>query len=236
MVRNNTDNPLLGETQGIQDNVLQPGIYFLNPQEKQVDVISIGFNETTQVVQTREASAPPGRPPGQDDPARTPSISKGPGSSSSRRTDSRSTSTTRRSGASCPDQAPDIVRQFGTLKDVEQKVIQPQIGSICRLHGTKRGAVDLLVGDTREEFQTDTSEELERVLSTKNLTPVVRPDPAHLRAESGSRADPEGEDRRRTDPDPRARATHRQGAGGPVGGQGQGRPGARPGPRPRPKR
>ena len=38
-----------------------------------------------------------------------------------------------------PDQAPDVVRQFGTLKDVEQKVILPQIGSICRLHGSKRG-------------------------------------------------------------------------------------------------
>ncbi len=69
-----------------------------------------------------------------------------------------------------PDQAPDVVRQFGTLKDVEQKVILPQIGSICRLHGSKRGAVDLLVGDTREEFQTDTAAELERVLESKNLT------------------------------------------------------------------
>ncbi len=36
------------------------------------------------------------------------------------------------------------------LKDVEQKVILPQIGSICRLYGSKQGAVDLLVGDTRE--------------------------------------------------------------------------------------
>ena len=49
-------------------------------------------------------------------------------------------------------------------------MILPQIGSICRLHGSKRGAVDLLVGDTREEFQTETSEELERVLAAKNLT------------------------------------------------------------------
>ena len=32
-----------------------------------------------------------------------------------------------------PVQAPDVVRQFGTLKDVEQKVILPQIESICRL-------------------------------------------------------------------------------------------------------
>ena len=69
-----------------------------------------------------------------------------------------------------PEQAPEVVRQFGTLKDVEQKVILPQIESICRLHGSRRGAVDLLVGDTREQFQNETSAELERVLTSKNLS------------------------------------------------------------------
>ena len=49
-------------------------------------------------------------------------------------------------------------------------MILPQIGSICRLHGSRRGAVDLLVGDTREEFQDETSDELEQVLTSKNLT------------------------------------------------------------------
>ena len=63
-----------------------------------------------------------------------------------------------------------MVRQFGTLKDVEHKVILPQIESICRLHGSRRGAVDLLVGDTREQFQNETSAELERVLTAKNLS------------------------------------------------------------------
>src|SRR5262249_9057111 len=69
-----------------------------------------------------------------------------------------------------PDQAPDVVRQFGGLQDVNEKVIKPRVGSICRIHGSMRGAVDLLVGDKREEFQTDTAEELERVLASKNLT------------------------------------------------------------------
>src|SRR5205807_1367993 len=69
-----------------------------------------------------------------------------------------------------PSQAPEVVRRFGTLKDVENKVILPQIGSICRMHGSKRGAVDLLVGDSREAFQSATSEELERVLTAKKLS------------------------------------------------------------------
>src|SRR5262249_61926749 len=55
-----------------------------------------------------------------------------------------------------PEQAPEVVRQFGTLKDVEQKVILPQIESICRLHGSRRGAVDLLGGDAPEQVQDTT--------------------------------------------------------------------------------
>jgi regulator of protease activity HflC (stomatin/prohibitin superfamily) len=69
-----------------------------------------------------------------------------------------------------PEQAPAVLRQLGTLKEVEQKVILPQIESICRMHGSRRGAVDLLVGDTREQFQNETSVELERVLTSKNLS------------------------------------------------------------------
>src|SRR4029078_5316069 len=40
----------------------------------------------------------------------------------------------------------------------------------CRLHGSKRGAVDLLVGDTREAFQNETAEELDLVLKANQLT------------------------------------------------------------------
>ena len=49
-------------------------------------------------------------------------------------------------------------------------MVLPQIESICRLHGSRRGAVDLLVGDTREQFQNETAAELENVLSSKNLS------------------------------------------------------------------
>ena len=169
VVTNKTDNPLLGETQGIQDNVLQPGIYFLNPEEKRVDVISVGYNESTQMVQTREGTGSLdnrlGKTPGKD-----PEYLPGMGIEFKSNDGFPIHLDYTAIWGILPDQAPDVVRQFGTLKDVEQKVILPQIGSICLLQGSKRGAVDLLVGDTREEFQTDTSEELERVLASKNLT------------------------------------------------------------------
>lgn len=184
VVTNKTNNPTTGETQGIQENVLQPGIYFLNPEEKQVDIISVGFNETTLSVEVdRQATAERDR--------RLAAEGQAPGTSTDKLGKVSKIDPIYAAGKGLefpsndgflihldytaiwgilPDQAPDVVKQFGTLKDVEEKVILPQIGSICRLHGSKRGAVDLLVGDSREEFQTDTSEELEKVLLGKNLT------------------------------------------------------------------
>ena len=170
VVTNKTDNPLTGETHDIQDNILQPGIYFFNPEEKRVDIVSIGFNESTQMVQTREGSTNlSGNRLGKT-LAKDPEYLPGTGIEFPSNDGFPIHLDYTAIWGILPDQAPDVVRQFGTLKDVEQKVILPQIGSICRLHGSKRGAVDLLVGDTREEFQTDTSEELEKVLASKNLT------------------------------------------------------------------
>ena len=51
VVTNKTDDPRTRAIQGIQDDVLQPGIYFLNPAEKRVDIVSIGYNETSLTVE-----------------------------------------------------------------------------------------------------------------------------------------------------------------------------------------
>ena len=51
VVTNKTDDPRTHQLQGIQKQVLQPGIYFLNPIEKRIDIISIGFSETTLMVE-----------------------------------------------------------------------------------------------------------------------------------------------------------------------------------------
>lgn len=162
-------NEATGETRGIQENVLQPGIYYINPEEKLIDIISVGFNETTLMVEATEIDEAPGTHVNKT-LARDPVYATGKGieypSSDGFTIHMDYTAI----WGILPDQAPDVVRQFGALADVEQKVILPQIGSICRLHGSKRGAVDLLVGDMREEFQTDTAEELERILASKNLT------------------------------------------------------------------
>lgn len=172
VVTNKADNPITKETQGIQDRVLQPGVYFLNPFEKQVDIVSVGYNETSLTVETTDAPGRSGDRVGMDTNlgGADPIYASGKGIEFPSNDGFPIHLDYTAIWGILPDQAPDVVRQFGALTDVEQKVILPQIGSICRLYGSKRGAVDLLVGDKREEFQTDTAEELERVLSSKNLT------------------------------------------------------------------
>ena len=83
VVTNKASDPAPGEERGIQKQVLQPGIYFLNPEEKRIDIVSIGYSETSLTVEARRAamrqggaSSPtascrrgsrPGRPPGHVD-------------------------------------------------------------------------------------------------------------------------------------------------------------------------
>jgi hypothetical protein len=69
-----------------------------------------------------------------------------------------------------PNQAPDIIRRFGNLDAVEQKVIIPQCESICRNNGSKLGAVELLVGDSRQKFQADVDVAFNTILKEKNVS------------------------------------------------------------------
>ena len=178
VVTNKTDNPLTGQKQGIQKAVLQPGIYFVNPEEKRIDIISVGYSETTLSVETDRRAQPesPGRiadPRGDrlgKATARDPVYLPGKGIEFPSNDGFLIHLDFTAIWGITPEQAPDVVRKFGTLKDVEEKVVLPQIGSICRLHGSKQGAVDLLVGDTRETFQDETAAELQKVLESKNLS------------------------------------------------------------------
>jgi len=197
VVTNKTDDPRTAQRQGIQKNVLQPGIYYLNPEEKRVDVISIGYNETTLRVQAEKLDAKNfsnmvprfqggrrggGTPAEPDYQAVVDRLGKEPPPNPEQPyVAGTGIEFPSNDGflihldftaiwGIVPSQAPEVVRRFGRLKDVEQKVILPQIGSICRMHGSKRGAVDLLVGDSREAFQNETTEELKSVLAAKQLS------------------------------------------------------------------
>ncbi|RMG32229.1 MAG: band 7 protein, partial [Planctomycetota bacterium] len=167
VVTNLADNAATGEKAGIQDEVLPPGLYVLNPAEKVVDIVEIGFRETTIAANLKRDAAgnvvfdDSGEPIIAEDDS-------GIGFPSNDGFPIRMDFTA--IWGVMPDQAPDVIRKFGNVDAVEQKVVIPQIESICRNEGSKLGAVELLVGESRQQFQLRTSDTFRNVLKQKGIT------------------------------------------------------------------
>lgn len=166
VVTNLTDNPITKAVPGIQEKVLQPGLYPVNPNEQHVDIVGIGFAEKSVKANLKSLDGVPildesGEPAVLDDES---------GISFPSNDGFRIHMDFTAVWGIMPDQAADVIRKFGTLDAVEAKVVVPQIESICRNQGSSLGAVDLLVGDTRRKFQEQVSDAFEKILEDKGLT------------------------------------------------------------------
>ncbi|MHC4879785.1 MAG: SPFH domain-containing protein [Planctomycetota bacterium] len=167
VVTNLASNTGTGKQAGIQQDVLTPGLYPINPREQQVDIVNIGYRELSIIAnmkQDRDGKPmyePSGEPTIEDDES-------GIGFPSNDGFDIRMDFTA--IWGIMPEQAPDVIREFGNVEAVEQKVVDPQIESICRQMGSSLKAVDLLVGETRTKFQEDTSAKFHEKLEAKGIT------------------------------------------------------------------
>jgi regulator of protease activity HflC (stomatin/prohibitin superfamily) len=72
-----------------------------------------------------------------------------------------------------PKHVPTIVNRFGNIEAVVQKIIRPQIESICRIEGSKYGAKDFIEGTSREKFQKTFTEELVREAQERNIEILI---------------------------------------------------------------
>lgn len=166
VVTNLTDNKRTSAVAGIQDQVLQPGLYPINPNEQHVDIIGVGYAEksirSNLVMKDGKTIY---------DESGEPSVAN----------DDSGISFPSNDGFKIhmdftavwgimPEQASDVIRKFGNLEAVETKVVVPQIESICRNKGSSLGAVQLLVGETRQVFQDDVSASFHKILEDKGLT------------------------------------------------------------------
>jgi hypothetical protein len=167
VVTNLSDNPLTGATKGIQENVLPPGIYPINTKEQQIDIVEIGFRESTIVVQLQKNEDGSFKLDEQGEPI-VANAQSGIGFPSSDGFQISEDFTA--IWGLMPEQAPHAVETFGNVAEVEQKVVLPQIESICRNNGSTYEAVQLLVGAEREIYQQDTLEEFQKVLAEKDIT------------------------------------------------------------------
>lgn len=152
---------------GIQTKVLQPGIYPVNPREQQVDVVEVGYREKSLEAARkfdREGNVAL-------DQSGEPAIDVNSGGIEFPSSDGFPIHIDFTAiWGIMPNQAADTVRRFGSIQAVEDKVIVPQIESICRIRGSQMGAVDLLVGDSRRKFQDDASLAFQTALKEKNIT------------------------------------------------------------------
>lgn len=156
-----------GKKKGIQDDSLPPGLYAINPREQHIDLVNIGYRELSLTVKLKTDQNDnltldeSGEPLIEDVDSGITFPSK-----DGFKIQMDFTAI----WGIMPEQAPEVIRKFGNVDAVETKVIGPQIESICRNMGSKVGAVDLLVGETRQEFQDETTTAFKSVLEEKDIS------------------------------------------------------------------
>lgn len=133
---------------GTLHDVLQPGVYFINPKLQKVTLLEIGFNEYSQVKLTESENLRISFP--------------------------SDTGYLIRVGVTViwgihPKHAAEIINEFGNIDRVLDKVIAPQLRSICRNIGSTYAARDFIQGEKREMFQRALTAELQRICRAKNL-------------------------------------------------------------------
>ncbi len=166
VVTNQTANVLADKLSGIQSDVLPPGLYPVNHREQLIDIVEIGYRETSITVDKKSDTDGSVLLDESGEPLPTGDTGIGFPSNDGFPIQLDFTAV----WGVMPEDAPSVVRTFGTIEQAEQKVIVPQSESICRNHGSKLGAVELLVGESRQQFQLDTSDAFQSVLQEKDLT------------------------------------------------------------------
>ncbi|MGE0535905.1 MAG: SPFH domain-containing protein [Pirellulales bacterium] len=136
--------------QGIVPTVLEPGLYYLNTREYEVEKTKVGIFQTTFRYD--------------EDPAQNTAI----------------TFTCRggfQISMDCtveweilPEDMPKLVAEYGARERIEQNVVDVQAHAIGRDKGIDYGVQDFLEGSKREKFQQQFTDELTRVCKVKNVT------------------------------------------------------------------
>lgn len=167
VVTNLTDNPLTKAVTGIQKNVLPPGIYPINKEEQQVDVVNIGYREKS--IETKVLMLPDGHE--KLDASGEPTVADDDSGIEFKSDDGLQIRIDFTAiWGIMPDQAADLIKGFGNEDAVEDKVVMGQIHSICQMHGRKLKAAELLDGQIRQVYQDDVSKDFSEVLDGKGLS------------------------------------------------------------------
>ena len=139
-----------GTTQrGVLKDVLQPGIYYVNPRLIKVDIVPIGYDAITTRNSPTESATQAIRFYSGDGYLVEADFTVVWGIS--------------------PADAPEIVANIGAWDNVRSNVIEPAMKAACQNVGAKYTSKELIQGTTRSKFQDELSDSLERSVATRNV-------------------------------------------------------------------
>ncbi|MBI1870798.1 MAG: hypothetical protein HYS07_06370 [Chlamydiae bacterium] len=139
---------------GVRKDVLQPGLYYINPKQFKIDVVEIGINQISLLEETEKGQS---------------QILSGKNIEFPSKDGFEIKMDTTVEFELLPEHISATFSKYGDLQAVIDKIILPQILSISRLKGSGFGARDFIVGEGREKFQDDFTQSLEGVLKEKNI-------------------------------------------------------------------
>ena len=131
---------------GILRDVLQPGIYYLNPRMAKVTVMPVGYDEITLDHSTNTGINFYSQDGYQVQADFTVVWGR------------------------APADAPEIVATIGTTQRIEQNVIAPAMKAACQNEGSKYTAVELIQGQSRSKFQDDLSQALAEQVQSRHVS------------------------------------------------------------------
>ena len=135
---------------GVLKDILQPGIYYINPYVHKVTIVQIGYNEISQLKEesVREHIQFP--------------------SADGFTIDIEVTVVWGRH----PEHAAEMIARFGDVKKIKELVLG-QIRSICRIVGSEYDSTDFIRGEKREQYQRAVTETLQRVAAQRDIEILI---------------------------------------------------------------
>ncbi|MGD8450676.1 MAG: SPFH domain-containing protein [Phycisphaerae bacterium] len=135
---------------GVLRNVLQPGIYYLNPKVYKVDIVQIGFNQLSQF--RSEDLGTNISFPSEDGFTIGVEVTVVWGRH--------------------PAHTPEMISRMGDVAKIRQ-IILGQIRSICRNIGSKYKSTDFIQGEKREQYQQSVTQTLQRVCRERDIEVLI---------------------------------------------------------------
>ncbi len=133
---------------GVLEDVLPPGLYYVNPKVHQVKLVQIGYNQLTQLRGATDEIAFPA----QDGFTIAVEVTVVWGRD--------------------PRHTPEMISRLGEVERIRE-IILGQTRSICRNIGSQYVSTDFIEGERRELYQQSVTETLRRVCSERNIEILI---------------------------------------------------------------